>query len=193
MPINWTCKCGKTLQVADEHAGKHVECPVCKTVCVVQKEGPKHEVVPGGQAVATPPTPAGPAATPEREVDGHDEDDEAASLGDGFEIVEEGRSKRKRYRDRDGDDSAGRRRKRRRFDGEPRDSDLDLKDEEAGKDLDHGLTLSNINFGIVIGTTLMIGGVVLFIAGIQGGMFICPAVVLLVLGVLLLAKGLVSG
>jgi len=193
MPISWTCKCGKTLQVADEHAGKRVECPVCKTVCVMQKEEPKHEVVPAGQAVATPPTPAGPAATPEREADGHDEDDEAASLGHGFEIVEEGRSKRKRSRNRDEDDSDGRRRKRRRFDDEPRDTDLDLKDEEARKDHDHGLTLSNINFGIVIGITLMIGGVVLFITGMQAGLFICPAVVLFVLGLLLLAKGLMSG
>ncbi|HEV3437150.1 MAG TPA: hypothetical protein VG122_07315 [Gemmata sp.] len=193
MPISWTCKCGKTLRVADEHAGKHVECPVCKTICVMQKEEPKHEVVPGGQADATPPTPVGPAATPEREVDGHEDDEEASSLGQGFEIVGEGRSKGKRHRHREEDDSAGRRRKRRRFDGEPRDSDLDLKDEEARKDFDHGLTLSNINFGIVIGITLMIGGVVLFLAGMQGGMFICPAVVLFVLGFLLLAKGLASG
>jgi phage FluMu protein Com len=33
MPIQFNCQqCGKTLSVADEHAGKSASCPDCKTV-----------------------------------------------------------------------------------------------------------------------------------------------------------------
>ncbi len=68
MPITLNCSCGKTLRVADEHAGKRVKCPVCNAVIAPPAPEPQFEVVeePPPRAVAT----ARPKAKP------HDEDDE---------------------------------------------------------------------------------------------------------------------
>jgi DNA-directed RNA polymerase subunit RPC12/RpoP len=35
MPISFTCRCGKALTVADEHAGKRTRCPRCNTALYV--------------------------------------------------------------------------------------------------------------------------------------------------------------
>ena len=35
MPITFSCQCGKTLKVGDEHAGKRVKCPSCNGVADV--------------------------------------------------------------------------------------------------------------------------------------------------------------
>jgi hypothetical protein len=40
MPIQIDCKCGRRLKVADEHAGKRVRCPACKTTLAVPEEEP---------------------------------------------------------------------------------------------------------------------------------------------------------
>ena len=32
MPITLTCSCGKSLRIADQHAGKPVKCPVCSAI-----------------------------------------------------------------------------------------------------------------------------------------------------------------
>ena len=55
MPIESQCPgCGRTLRVADEHAGKQARCPVCETIYTV----------PSSSALFTPP-PATPPATRE--------------------------------------------------------------------------------------------------------------------------------
>src|SRR5438132_479014 len=50
MRIQFSCSCGAPLKVADEHAGKLVLCPKCKTKCRV----------PSPTAAAPPPPPARP-------------------------------------------------------------------------------------------------------------------------------------
>lgn len=41
MSIEFTCpQCGKTLRVADEHAGKQAKCPSCQNVVTVMADGP---------------------------------------------------------------------------------------------------------------------------------------------------------
>ena len=45
MPITLNCPCGKTLRVADEHAGKRVKCPVCNAVIAPPAPEPSFEVV----------------------------------------------------------------------------------------------------------------------------------------------------
>jgi hypothetical protein len=70
MPITLNCTCGKTLRVADEHAGKRVKCPVCNAVITPPAPEPEFEIV---EDVPKPPTsttsPAKPAAKPEPEAD----------------------------------------------------------------------------------------------------------------------------
>lgn len=45
MPITLNCSCGKTLRVADEHAGKRVKCPACNAVIAPAPPEPAFEVV----------------------------------------------------------------------------------------------------------------------------------------------------
>jgi hypothetical protein len=62
MPVTFSCACGKTLRIADEHAGKRVKCPACQAISTVPAPLPP-----------PPPPPPPPPVEPEPE----------------FEIVEE--------------------------------------------------------------------------------------------------------
>jgi hypothetical protein len=61
MPITFNCACGKTLRVADEHAGKRVKCPACNAIGTVPG-GPEPEPV--FEVVENAPKPAKPFAKP---------------------------------------------------------------------------------------------------------------------------------
>jgi hypothetical protein len=71
MPITIPCICGKTLRVADEHAGKRVKCPACQAIATapVAKPEPVMEVV---ETVAPPPRPTVPLANPRAEFEEYD-------------------------------------------------------------------------------------------------------------------------
>lgn len=68
MPITFNCACGKTLRVADEHAGKRVKCPVCNAIGVVPggaEPEPEFEVVENApKPVAAAPPPPKPYKKP---------------------------------------------------------------------------------------------------------------------------------
>jgi hypothetical protein len=75
MPITLNCTCGKTLRVADEHAGRRVKCPACNAVIAPPAPQPEFEVIedaPRQQLAASKP-----AARPR--VD--DDEDEGGSYG----------------------------------------------------------------------------------------------------------------
>src|SRR5438067_4672369 len=67
MPITLNCACGKTLRVADEHAGKRVKCPACAAVLTAAR---------AGAAADGPPPP--PAASAPVGKPAADEDDRGA-------------------------------------------------------------------------------------------------------------------
>src|SRR5262245_42909091 len=62
MPITFNCGCGKTLRVADEHAGKRVKCPACNAIGIVPG-GPEPEPV--FEVVENAPKPAKPFGKPQ--------------------------------------------------------------------------------------------------------------------------------
>jgi hypothetical protein len=57
MPITFSCTCGKTLRVPDEHAGRRAKCPACSAVVNV----PKPEPEPVFEVVEDAPPPVGTA------------------------------------------------------------------------------------------------------------------------------------
>ena len=75
MPIVFTCPCGKTLRVADEHAGKRVKCPACNSVATVPAAEPMFEVVENTAAPPPPPPPKPKPVAKAQAVDDDDEDD----------------------------------------------------------------------------------------------------------------------
>jgi hypothetical protein len=87
MPITFACGCGKTLRVADEHAGKRVKCPACQQPAAVPAvpDDAGFEVVDDAPPPAPPPArpvvakavPVKPPAPPPPPPD------------DGFEVVED--------------------------------------------------------------------------------------------------------
>ena len=75
MPILVTCTCGKTLRVADEHAGRRIKCPACNTITTAQKPEaePIFEVVETApQPAPAAPRPAVPVARPRVEDEEYD-------------------------------------------------------------------------------------------------------------------------
>ncbi len=64
MPITFNCPCGKSLRVADEHAGKRIKCPACQTVGTAPKAEPAFEVVEDEPEKKPAPAPAKPKLAP---------------------------------------------------------------------------------------------------------------------------------
>jgi hypothetical protein len=78
MPITLNCTCGKTLRIADEHAGKRVKCPACNAVIASKPPAPQFEVVED-----EPQRPL-PSARPVAQLvakPSHDDDDDTDSYG----------------------------------------------------------------------------------------------------------------
>jgi len=70
MPITLNCTCGKTLRVADEHAGRRVKCPACSAVISAPAPEPQFEVVEEPKQGRTPARPvARPVATDDEDDD----------------------------------------------------------------------------------------------------------------------------
>jgi hypothetical protein len=44
VPITFSCPCGKTLRVPDEHAGRRAKCPACGAVVPIPGPDPVFEV-----------------------------------------------------------------------------------------------------------------------------------------------------
>jgi hypothetical protein len=78
MPITFSCACGKTLRVGDEHAGKRVKCPACQTIGSVPAPRPEPEPEPVFEVVEPAPRPVA-APRPKRPWD--DDEDEGGSYG----------------------------------------------------------------------------------------------------------------
>lgn len=76
MPITLSCPCGKSLRVADEHAGKKVRCPACGNInsAPAADAEPQFEVVNDAPARA-----AKPVARPKPEVE--EDEEEGGSYG----------------------------------------------------------------------------------------------------------------
>ena len=77
MPITLTCACGKTLRVADEHAGRRVKCPACNAITTASAPQPapkpEPEADPVFEVVESAPRPAPPIYKPrveDEEFDG---------------------------------------------------------------------------------------------------------------------------
>ena len=73
MPITLNCSCGKTLRVADEHAGKRVKCPSCNAIIASTPPAPQFEVVEDEPKKAA--TAARPVAKPVAKPHENDDDD----------------------------------------------------------------------------------------------------------------------
>lgn len=88
MPITFNCPCGKSLRVADEHAGKRIKCPGCQAIGTAPKAEPKFEVIEDKpkEQLAAPPAPAKPKPTakPVAKPAPRDEEDDA-----GFTVEED--------------------------------------------------------------------------------------------------------
>ena len=80
MPITLSCPCGKTLRVADEHAGKRVKCPAC--TAILNAPGPPTEAV--EKPRARPPAAPPPVPKPEPK----EEEDENGRGGYGLQPAE---------------------------------------------------------------------------------------------------------
>jgi phage FluMu protein Com len=79
MPITFSCTCGKTLRVADEHAGRRIKCPACNAIGTAPKPEPEpvFEVVepaplPLPDEPDHTPTPAKPYRNPNAEYEEYD-------------------------------------------------------------------------------------------------------------------------
>jgi phage FluMu protein Com len=68
VPIVFDCPCGKTLRVADEHAGRRVKCPACHAVGLVPQPEPQFEVVEQAPPPPPKPTPRPPAFGPDGSI-----------------------------------------------------------------------------------------------------------------------------
>lgn len=67
MPIMLNCPCGKTLRIADEHAGRRVKCPACAAVISQTPPEPQFEVV-------DEPPPQQPLSKARAPIDDDDDD-----------------------------------------------------------------------------------------------------------------------
>ena len=165
MPITLNCPCGKTLRVADEHAGKRVKCPICHAVIEPPEPEPVFEVVdePATRPVAAPPA-AKPRADDEDEDEGGSYAMEAAEkMPDRPEPVFRSRA------DEDDEDDKQPRRRSGAYEGA-----------SAGK------RVAYISGGVLA----IIGGIVLAVIGNNGEGR--GATKLLIFGILLAIGGLVS-
>jgi hypothetical protein len=75
MPITFSCNCGKTLRVPDEHAGRRAKCPACNAVVGVPGPEPVLEVVEPLKPATPPPgapAKAQPVGRPKAEDDEYD-------------------------------------------------------------------------------------------------------------------------
>lgn len=184
MPITFACGCGRQLQVGDEYAGKKARCPECNAVLDV----------PFADAPPPLPTPAKPpiaraARKVEPEVSADDHGGTAESL-DPFEKrsrrkndeeVEEDRP-RNRRRDRDAEDEEDRpRRRRRRYE----DDEEDIRRGPPP----HKLWNTRVTGGLV---SIAIG-IVLFGVGLALDRICFWPIIVLVIGVISLITGLVTG
>jgi hypothetical protein len=148
MPITLNCACGKTLRIADEHAGKRVKCPACSAVIASKPPEPAFEVVEDEpKQLAT----ARPVARP-RAVD--DDDDDGSYGVARAERTPEAPAKKPNFRkradddDEDDDDPRPRRRQSARRSGA-------MAGAEAGRRISYILGGA---CGLVIGVGLAIWG-----------------------------------
>ncbi len=77
MAITLNCPCGKTLRVADEHAGKRVRCPSCQQIQMV----PKPEAEPIFEVVEEPPPAPEPPRPRARPVSVDEDGEETGTYG----------------------------------------------------------------------------------------------------------------
>lgn len=166
MPITFSCPCGKTLRVPDEHAGKRVKCPACGAVGAVPSAEPKFEVVedePKEQLAARPV--ARPAT---RRADDEDDDEEPVKVV----------AKKSRCDDEDDDDSE-------------RDRPWKKKREnKARTNSAFGFEKRVFNGGAIGGLLAMVGAVVWFVVGLANDIIFFYPPVLFVIGLVAFFKGL---
>ena len=151
MPITLNCTCGKTLRIADEHAGKRIKCPACNGIlssAVPQPAMPAFEVVEDEPKQLTQ---ARPVAKP-RAVD--DDDDTGYGVRKAERSADTPKPKpafRKRSDDDDGDEPRPRKKKRPRLSrrsGERGGA-------EAGRRIGY---IVGGAFGLVVGVALAVWG-----------------------------------
>lgn len=137
MPITFACACGKTLKVADEHAGKRVKCPACQAVAsvpaaaggdfeIIDDEPPKaRPVIAKARPVVAVPAKPTKASTDDFDIVDDDEDDrprkKRSSRHDDDEEDNRPRSKRNSRREDDEDDDRPRKKKVAAYDDEDDD------------------------------------------------------------------------
>jgi hypothetical protein len=170
MPLLFSCDCGKTLRVADEHAGKRTRCPACARVLTVPEGILVEEAEPpvprrNSVAVQREPPPEGERPRPRK--------------GRDYEVVEgepptvlpaEPRSVRRR----------------------PRMSDDDEVHHPRGQKAGGGS--SGLTDKGVIGGLAMIGiSIVWLVVGLFFGWLFYKPLILLVIGLVTFIKGLIDG
>jgi hypothetical protein len=114
MAIVLRCKCGKSLRVSDDYAGKKARCPECQSVLVI----PKYDTDDNGDDVPR----AALVTTPKRRPARDDDDDDRPRV-----------TRRVTRNDDDDDEPVVRRRSRRDDDDEDDDDDrLDVRKKQGG-------------------------------------------------------------
>jgi hypothetical protein len=152
MPITLSCPCGKTLRVADEHAGKRVKCPVCTAVLTA----PKAEPEPQFEVIEEQPANALVAPKPVVKPKAVEEDDEDERGGYGLKPAEKTapiptpEPEFRRRAEADEDDDRPRKKKKKKQRREAREAG-----EEAGQRVAY--TLGG-GFGALLGSGLAIWG-----------------------------------
>jgi hypothetical protein len=152
MPFTLNCTCGKTLRIADEHAGKRIKCPACNGILSSAAPQP---AMPAFEVVEDEPrqlTQARPVAKP-RAVD--DDDDDGYGVRKAERSADPPKAKPTfRKRGDDDDDDEPRPRKKKRKARKSRNTGF-LGGKDAGRRI--GYILGG-GFALVLGVALAVWG-----------------------------------
>ena len=184
MPIPLSCPCGRALKIKDEYAGRKVRCPACQSVLAVPAARPEPEpaevileVLPADESVANRRV---ARSTRQSAIQTEPAEPRSARRGS---ASEEGISTVRRRRDEDEEDRPVKARVR------PRRDDIRRVSRRSSQKGGFG----SINAGVAGGVLMILIAVVWFVAGLAGGIIFFYPPILLVIGIIAIGKGLMSG
>jgi hypothetical protein len=172
MPIQFTCKCGQTLEMEEIYAGQEVECSICNALVVVPSKN---------RAKPISKRPADSQQTPKEEPN--------ESPKGSFKVADDDeKPRRRREREYDEDDEKPRRRREREYD---EDDERPRKRKQADNGGGFFSTEKSIlNAGVLGGLLAMIGAVAWFVLGFMLGWVFYYPPILFILGLISFVKGL---
>lgn len=177
MPIALSCPCGRALNIKDEFAGRKIRCPDCKSVLAVPAEEKEPEDLALEVLRGDDPDEDGPPRDERRSAIQAEPPEVLPARprpprNDGFPDL----------RRRDDEDAPVPRPKKRReeFRREPKVA------------FERGW-FGSMNAGVAGGVLMILIAVIWFVAGLAGGIIFFYPPILLVIGIIAIAKGLMGG